>query len=102
MAWKRRRDAGRKLPKPGSRRLNTEMARGPYSRVPGTPPGAEVSISASGRVTLGKPWYRSRWILFLPAGVLACYLFFPFLFHGGVFFLLPLVLGWLIYRTWRP
>ena len=78
------------------------MAWGPYQRIPGTPAGSEIDMSASGRVEQAKPWYRSRWILFLPVGVIACYTLFPFLLLGGGFAALSVMLVWLIYRTWRP
>ena len=75
---------------------------GPYQKIPGTPAGSEIGISTSGKVDEAKPWYRSRWILFLPVGIVACFTLFPFLLVGGGWIVLPGMLIWLIYRTWRP
>ena len=78
------------------------MHTGPYSKIPGTPAGAEIAVSSSGRVDEAKPWYRSLWILFLPVGVIVCLTVFPFLLVGVGWIALAGMLIWLVYRTWYP
>jgi len=78
------------------------MHRGPYSKIPGTPAGSEIDLSSSGRVVTSPPWYRSKWMLFLPVGIVAWLIFWPLLLQGGTWVLVCALLVWLIYRTWRP
>ena len=102
MGWKRRRDQWRKIPRARTRR-GTQVHWGPYQKIPRTPAGSEVDLSASsGRVERVKPWYRSLWIVFLPVGVAACLTVFPILLMGVGWLVLAGLLVFLIYRTWKP
>lgn len=103
MAWKRRRESWRKLPRSPKRGSGPQMHWGPYQKIPGTRAGSEIGMSSSsGEVDAAKPWYRSLWILFLPVGVVACLTIFPFLLFGVGWLVLAGMLIFLIYRTWRP
>jgi hypothetical protein len=69
--------------------------------IPKVPGGAELGVSESGELHESRPWSIGKWLLMLPLGIGALFLFWPLLFVGPMWFALAALLIGAIWKMWH-
>lgn len=59
-----------------------------------------MGVSGSGELHESRPWSIGKWLLILPLGFGALFLFWPLLFVGPMWFVLGALLIGVIWKIW--